>query len=489
MFLKGEFEINTNKVRSRLCEWFEVVAILGDVLTIKIGLCVGFWFRYKVSAVQKFASRFHEGQLISADLHDHYANICLGVVLFCWFLAGNQLYQKRNILKVQRVGKPVVKGCFVWAISYLSLSLVFKVEPEISRINVVMSSLVVGFSLLAWRFFLNFAMKQSGVFDLLKQRVLFVGESKESKLLADAIRSDLDHPYTIVSIPDVEQGMGSGMSKSFGFGLGSTLPIGEMLLERGVDIVLLSESAYDNVQSNILANICEKAFVEFKVIPSGFTILLSGLRLETISGVPILGISELAISTTVGRIKRRLVDVVGAIVGLFISLPVIAVLSVFIIWESPGPVFFRQERVGRRGKVFTMYKLRSMALGADQFDNKNQSTQRDDPRLLRVGSLIRRWNLDELPQFLNVLFGQMSLVGPRPERTYHSDVLSGQIPHYKARLLVKPGMTGWAQIHGLRGDTDLSERVRYDLYYLENWSVILDFQIMLYTLFRSKNAY
>jgi exopolysaccharide biosynthesis polyprenyl glycosylphosphotransferase len=191
----------------------------------------------------------------------------------------------------------------------------------------------------------------------------------------------------------------------------------------------------------------------------------------------------------VNRIMKRSVDIIGALVGMTLSCPIIATLGVFIWLESPGNIFFSQERVGRNGRRFNMYKLRSMKLGSDKFDHLSQSTGRADPRVLRVGKFIRRWNLDEVPQFFNVLIGQMSLVGPRPERTFHSEKLSLEIPHYNARLASKPGITGWAQVNGLRGDTDLAERVRYDLYYMENWSLWLDFQIMVQTFFKRDNAY
>jgi lipopolysaccharide/colanic/teichoic acid biosynthesis glycosyltransferase len=136
-----------------------------------------------------------------------------------------------------------------------------------------------------------------------------------------------------------------------------------------------------------------------------------------------------------------------------------------------------------------MYKIRSMRPDAALVEHASQSTLREDPRVLRIGKFMRKWNIDELPQFWNVLMGDMSLVGPRPERSYHVGVLSGQIPHYNARHAAKPGITGWAQVNGLRGDTDLSERVRCDLWYLENWSVWLDFQIMAMTFLSRKNAY
>jgi lipopolysaccharide/colanic/teichoic acid biosynthesis glycosyltransferase len=152
-------------------------------------------------------------------------------------------------------------------------------------------------------------------------------------------------------------------------------------------------------------------------------------------------------------------------------------------------VLFAQTRIGAGHRNFTLWKLRSMVPDAATTDGVRQSTARDDPRLLRIGAFLRRWNLDELPQFWNVLRGEMSLVGPRPERPHHVDRLSAKIPHYLPRHVVKPGMSGWAQVNGLRGDSDLAARVQHDIYYIENWSFWLDVQILLLTFVRWKNAY
>jgi lipopolysaccharide/colanic/teichoic acid biosynthesis glycosyltransferase len=143
--------------------------------------------------------------------------------------------------------------------------------------------------------------------------------------------------------------------------------------------------------------------------------------------------------------------------------------------------------MGRGGQLFGMYKIRSMALDAEK--DGAQWAQPNDARRLKIGAFIRQWNIDETPQFLNVLRGEMSLVGPRPERPELIEDFKDQIRHYNARHNIKPGMTGWAQIHGLRGNTDLNERIRYDLYYLENWTPVLDIYIMIMTFFKNRNAY
>jgi len=170
-----------------------------------------------------------------------------------------------------------------------------------------------------------------------------------------------------------------------------------------------------------------------------------------------------------------------------LSLPLIAIFGAIVYLESPGPVFYRQRRTGRNGKAFDIVKVRSMRLDAER-DGKAGWTVRDDPRRLKIRALMRQWNIDEAPQFWNVLKGEMSLVGPRPERPELIATFKHEIPYYNARHNAKPGITGWSQIHGLRGNTDLSERINYDLWYLENWSVILDLQIMCMTFFRHQNA-
>ena len=180
-------------------------------------------------------------------------------------------------------------------------------------------------------------------------------------------------------------------------------------------------------------------------------------------------------------------DVVGAVVGLMLSAPLIAIFGALVYRESPGPILYRQRRLGRNGVDFDILKIRSMKLDAEA-DGKVGWSTREDPRRLKVGAFMRKWNIDELPQFWNVLNGDMSLVGPRPERPELIRNFKHEIPHYNARHNAKPGITGWAQIKGLRGDTDLTERINCDLWYLENWNIFLDFQIMLMTFVKRENA-
>jgi exopolysaccharide biosynthesis polyprenyl glycosylphosphotransferase len=217
------------------------------------------------------------------------------------------------------------------------------------------------------------------------------------------------------------------------------------------------------------------------MVPDIMDILTSNLRMAEYEGLPFLRLKRNPI-TMWGRITKRIFDVVVSSVTLIVLSPAFLVIALFIKLDSRGPVFFRQKRVGLDGSEFTMYKFRSMAQGSERFDAHARLGIRNDPRQTTVGSFLRRMSLDELPQIYNVWKGEMSLVGPRPERTQFVEEFQQVVPKYLDRHRVKTGLTGWAQVNGFRGDTSLEERIRYDLYYIENWSLAFDIRILLKTL-------
>jgi exopolysaccharide biosynthesis polyprenyl glycosylphosphotransferase len=323
---------------------------------------------------------------------------------------------------------------------------------------------------------------------MLKDRVMVVGWSKESDSLARQIARDPGHhPYEILGCtPSAHGKFGSQPPKEVSV-LGEYARMRNLLREHRPDILILAD--LDPVMGELvsLAQLCMKENVQFKVIPSFFQVFVSGLNLESISGVPVIGISKLPLDLMHNRLLKQVVDIVGGIVGLILSAPLILVFGVLIYRESPGPIFYSQTRSGRGGREFKIYKLRSMRLNAEA--NGPQWTEENDPRRLKIGEFMRKLNIDEVPQFWNVLKGEMSLVGPRPERPELIENFKEEITHYNARHHAKPGITGYAQVNGMRGNTDLAERVRYDLFYLENWRLWLDIQIMLKTFFVRTNAY
>jgi len=225
-------------------------------------------------------------------------------------------------------------------------------------------------------------------------------------------------------------------------------------------------------------------------VPDLFALHTSKLRLREMAGVPFVSVREVALSGA-DRIVKRTFDLVLSALALAVLAPLFAVIAAAVKLTSRGPVIYRQARVGRDGREFAMLKFRTMRADAEAASGPVWA-QEDDPRTTPVGRLLRRWSLDELPQFWNVLCGDMSLVGPRPERQVFVEQFSQELPRYFERHRVKSGLTGWAQVHGLRGNTSIEDRTLYDLHYVENWSIWLDLRILLMTVnhvLRGENAY
>jgi exopolysaccharide biosynthesis polyprenyl glycosylphosphotransferase len=228
--------------------------------------------------------------------------------------------------------------------------------------------------------------------------------------------------------------------------------------------------------------------IAFNFVPDLFRLLTINMEVQNVDGIPILGTAKWPLDLFWNRVAKRMEDIVGSAAGLLFSAPVIAVAALLIKITSPGPIFFKQERCGEKGRRFNIYKLRTMRIDAEDKTGPVWAVE-NDPRRTRIGAFLRAHNIDELPQFWNVLKGDMSLVGPRPERPHFVEQFKEDISRYMWRHFSRPGVTGWAQVNGLRGNTSISDRVNYDLYYLENWSLSLDFKIIARTFFARSNAY
>jgi len=466
-------------------EFVITLAFLGDVLVVFGSLYLGFWLRFYSGLVpaQEEASALH-----SAPSFVDYLNLLtMGTVFLLGTFAYLRLYSQRRLMRYFRTAKVILQGTFFWLFAYLAFNLILKVDMSISRLFMMFSAFCVVAGMLSWRL-IFFKVIHWEIFAIhLRQRVLFIGWGQEADRLAKEIHRDKSHPYEIIGCLPSPQGKLYRPPPAHVPLLGDYQQLPELLEQRRADIVILAD-LYLNVGEVIgLANLCEMEFAQFKVIPSYFQILASGLRLETISNVPVLGVSELPLDSFSNRVFKRVIDVIGATVGLIISAPLIAVFGALVYRESRGSIFYRQTRMGRNGRPFEMYKIRSMKLDAEC--EGAQWCKENDPRRLRVGAFMRKWNIDEVPQFWNVLKGDMSLVGPRPERPELIEDFKYKISHYHARHSCMPGLTGWAQVNGWRGNTSLEERIRYDIWYVENWSLPLDFRIMAMTFFRQKNAY
>jgi len=420
-------------------------------------------------------------------LSNYSAYIIFGSVSLLFVLAQKQMYDGSWLLHRHSMLKEVVVSCLIWGAGFLGLSLFFKFQPPLSRVYVALATVTAIAGLYIWRRLFYSFLQQESIARKLRQRILVVGWNAHAQQLKNIVERDASHPYEFVCCVPVPDGSFQQQPPKDVRRVGSHTEIRRLLHTLSVDIVLVADLDLPVNQLEALAGLCEKELVQFKVVPSYFSILVSGLYLETISGIPILGVSRLPLDRMFNRLTKRLLDIAGSLIGLLLSAPLIAIFGALVYLESPGPVLYRQRRLGRNGKTFDMVKLRSMRLDAEQNGKVGWSTK-DDPRRLRIGAFMRKWNIDEVPQFWNVLKGEMSLVGPRPERPELIRSFKHQIPHYNARHTVKPGITGWAQVNGLRGDTDLAERIIHDLYYVEHWNLLFDFQTIFQTFFKNRNA-
>jgi len=458
-----------------------LAGIVGDAVVVFLSLAFSSWLRFETTLAH-FGVKTHV-------IHwtEYYGHVAFGTLLFILLLPHRQLYDLHRILHLRQTVRVIIKSALTWLLAYMAFSWLLRSDEEISRVYVVIAFVLTTTTFTLWRYLLCKIVSSESVVQRLQRQILFVGWSGHATSLAQAIADDGRLQYKIAGYVPSGRPDKTNRPDIFVRKLGDHDSIADVLQEHPIDMVILADMNLSTDQTVALANLCEKEMVDFKVIPSCFQILLPCLQMQTVSGTPVLGISYLPFDSPFNAILKQLVDLVGGVVGFILSAPIIAFFGILVYLENPGPIIYHQRRLGQAGRPFWIFKIRSMKMNAEA-GGKVGWTVKDDPRRLRIGAFMRRWNIDELPQFWNVIKGEMSLVGPRPERPELIGIFKEEIPHYNARHNIKPGITGWAQVNGFRGDTDLTKRIHCDIYYIENWSLLLDFQIMLLTLFRQKNA-
>ena len=319
-----------------------------------------------------------------------------------------------------------------------------------------------------------------------RDRVLVVGTGEVGRMIFQKVQSNPGLGYEGAGFvaADGEDGTASAVPI-----LGHASELARIIDENQIDEVIIALPEATHQEILMLISECERGKVVIRVFPDVFQIMASQVSIGDLGGLPLLTVRDIALRGW-KRTAKRLMDMVGASVGLVLISPLMMLMAILVKLDSRGPVFYAQERMGLDARPFRMLKFRSMRQDAEAYGPG--WTVEDDPRVTRLGRIIRRLNVDELPQFVNVLVGEMSLVGPRPERPVYVNQFRRSIPRYMDRHWEKAGMTGWAQVNGLRGDTSIVERTKYDLWYIENWSLLLDVKIVIRTVFNlvtMPNAY
>lgn len=298
-----------------------------------------------------------------------------------------------------------------------------------------------------------------------QKHILMIGESQMAEQYMDRLRENPKWGYQVFAHLKDEEKL-------------------ERILERNeLDEVVIALRAEDYGKLERIVDVCEKAGVHTKMIPDFGNVISTRPYIEDVQGIPVIHVRRVPLNIMRNKAAKRAVDLIGATVAIILFSPVMLLTVLVVALTEEGSVIYRQERVGLHNQVFYMYKFRSMIMQDEEKEKAEWST-RNDPRITPVGKLIRRTSIDELPQLFNVLKGEMSLVGPRPERPQFVQKFRDEIPRYMVKHQVRPGMTGWAQINGYRGNTSIEKRIEYDLYYIENWTMVFDMKILILTIFK-----
>jgi exopolysaccharide biosynthesis polyprenyl glycosylphosphotransferase len=417
----------------------------------------------------------------------------LHVVMIVSMFFFSRLYHQRRVasrldLARQILGSLTIGAMLAWSLQELLFrNTIFEVEyPR-------------GMLVYAWTFsfvmvvmgreahrIIKWSVRRMGV---ARDNLLIIGTSRIAREITRKIQNSPELGYNIIGVvsSDIKpKGQVMGIPV---VGLYHDLP--ELIDRYDVEQVIIALPDARRAELVELVTLCQRGRVDIKIYPDIFAYMAGDLNVDELSGIPLLTVRDIALRGWKLSLKRGM-DILGASMGLVIMSPVLMLTAIAIRLESDGPVFYSQTRMGLDGRPFPMIKFRSMRQDAEL--SGPGWTVENDPRVTRMGRLMRRTNWDEIPQLINVFVGHMSLVGPRPERPVYVKQFRQQIPRYMERHREKAGMTGWAQVNGLRGDTSIAARTSHDLWYVENWSLWLDIKIVVRTLWQvftrsSKNAY
>lgn len=462
---------------------FGVALALSDAITAGLAFYASYHLRLLTEHVNIGPFRDYAGMLV----------IHVVSVLIVFFL-GKMYHRQRAFSHVDELSAVFSYVSIGTVLGIAAISFLYKQDMDYPRLMMVYAwTLTIVFVAFGRLLFARakWTLQACGVG---QDRVLLVGTGELGQLIHQKILQSPGLGYEVIGYIDSGNGHERdvhGRDKIFGVPVLGTLDdLHDVVEQYNVDevIIALPEASQRQLVDIILR--AERGRVSIKVFPDVFQIMASEVSIGDLNGLPLLTIRDVALRGWKLTLKRA-VDLVVSAVALVLLSPFMLLIALLIKLDSPGPVFYYQERMGLDAKPFYMLKFRSMRADAES-DTGPVWAKPDDPRRTRLGSLIRRLSIDEFPQLINVLLGEMSLVGPRPERPVFVEQFKQQVPRYMDRHREKAGITGWAQVNGLRGDTSITERTKYDLWYIENWSLGLDFKIMLRTIFRvftDKNAY
>lgn len=464
---------------------FNRLQVVMDAVVLIVSYAFAWWL--------KFSSGFVDKEIGVLSFEFYMRALILIVPLYILLYYAFNLYTPKrvqgrrlefsNIVLANAVGLLILMAGFFLALSYSEQLKNFSRSMFIYffMINIILEEI----ERLMIRAFLR-SIRKNGYN---QKHILLVGYSKAAEQYIDRIKQNPQWGYNIRGILDDNIARGT-MYKGVKV-IGSVGNLSYILPENKLDEIAITLGLEEYYKLEKIVAECEKSGVHTKFIPDYGNIIPTRPYTEDLLGLPVINIRYVPLSNTFNALIKRLTDIIGSIICIIIFSPIMLTSAVLVKMTSKGPLIFKQERVGLHNKPFQMYKFRTMYVQTEEEERKGW-TQKNDPRVTSVGRFLRKTSLDEFPQLFNVLKGDMSLVGPRPERPQYVEKFREEIPRYMIKHQVRPGMTGWAQVNGYRGDTSIRKRIEHDLYYIENWTLGLDIKILFLTVFKgfiNKNAY
>lgn len=465
--------------KQTLRNWLSFILVLTDSVMIIAGFLLAYAIRYSIPFPNPLTPNSNLSSFTGLIV------ISVGIILLTLFF-NRQYYIPRAISRVDQFYSVVFSTTIGILLSIALTVFVYSTDFEIPRAMIFYAWLLIILLIMVGRSLFSYVRHRLQRRGIGKDRVLIVGSGEMARVVLQRILWSPQLGYQVVGVvaageedDDVldEDGMIAGVRV-----LGQVYELPDIIDQQEIDEVIIAIPEKGHREAVKIIAMCERGEVSIKVFPDIFQMVATQPTIDDLGGLPLLSVRDYAMRGYLLLIKR-LVDFAFAFFILVIFSPLILLVALAIRVESPGSAFFVQERMGLDGKPFKILKFRSMRNDAER--GGPGWTVDNDPRQTRLGRWLRRLDIDEWPQLINVLLGEMSLVGPRPEQPYYVEQFRNSVPRYMDRHRARAGMTGWAQVNGLRGDTSVAERTKFDLWYIENWSLLLDVKIVVRTIWQN----
>ena len=445
-------------------------------------LLISYWYRYN-SHLDKIPVPGSE----APDFARYLQAIPVLVVIMATALAVNRAYAQTRGRSFVDEAYGLIGGMFVGSILILAVMSLYR-GFSYSRLMVIYVAALSAVLLIVFRLVMRVTLSRLRRRGLGTTRALVVGSGAGAEALIHRLEMFPEYGYELIGVIDDHLRLGEDYHRVPV--IGGRGDLAHMVMRHSVDEVFMALPPGDDRELLGLIDVIADTRAEIKILPGLLDIMASGVVADDIDGIPLVGVRRSRL-VNANLVVKRVFDLVLSVLLLIPGIPLMAIIAIAIRLDSPGPAVYRQERVGKDGRAFTAYKFRSMMPDAEA-DTGPVFTSRADPRITKVGRFLRRTSFDEVPQVLNVLRGEMSLVGPRPERPHFVALFEQEVAGYAQRHEVRPGITGWAQLNDLRQDTSIEQRTIYDTYYVDNWSLTFDLKILVTTfirVFAHRNAY